>query len=104
MVYLGEEKFDDADAHLERAKLLANNAGDLARATMLQGLISRAKGRLEEAETEVLRAMEALEEIGANLDVEMCRDFLGIIHSDKLDLEGESSKILPFAASINPQI
>ena len=93
MVYLEEERFDDADAHFERAKLhVTQNVGNLARAMMLQGRIFRAKGRLEEAETEVLRAIEAFEKIGATADLEQCRELLEAIDSDKLGLDGEDSE------------
>ena len=86
LLYLVEKRFNDADAHLKRAKLhAANNAGDLARAMMLQGYIFHAKGRLEEAETEALRAIETLEEIGATVDETQCRALLEMIRSDKLD-------------------
>ena len=68
-------KLDDANAHLERAKLYtANNAHGLLRTITVQAHILYRQGRIDEGKSECLRAAECLEEIGATVDAERCRN------------------------------
>ena len=66
MLFAEVGRFDDANAHLERMRLhAANSTYDLAEAIALQAFIFHHQGKLAEAESEALRAVEALEKIGA---------------------------------------
>ena len=76
-------RFQDAQAHIERAKsYTVNSAYYLAHATLLQATIWYGERRLEEARSEALRAANAFEELGAVKDVESCRDLLQIIQKE----------------------
>ena len=73
-------EFDRASVHLERAK---SNATDdiylLGRATHLQARVWHRQGRLEDAKSEALRALEIYETSGAENDAKFCRDLLRIV-------------------------
>jgi tetratricopeptide (TPR) repeat protein len=95
-LFCDQGRFDDAHAHIERAKLHAvNDAYNLGRAMGLQARIWDKQGRLGEARSEALCAVGVFKELGATKELENCRKLLqGIqektktpIHSDKLDLE-----------------
>ena len=80
-----EGRFDDAHAHIERAKLHAINGNDtynLARAMRLQAWFWRRQHRFEEAISEALRAFDGFEKLGAVDDVESVRKFLWEIACD----------------------
>ena len=73
----GENRFDDAHAHVERARLHAiNDPYYLARAMKLQAQFWYEEGRFEEAKSEVLRAIDAFEKLGAAKDMDHCRTTL----------------------------
>ena len=81
-LFLRESRFDDAHAHVERAKSHAIDGQDqynLGRATELRARVWYKEGRLKEAESEILRALAALEGIGAMRDVEICKGGLRYI-------------------------
>ena len=83
MLLAEEERFDEANVHLEGAKLSAvNNANSLAHVIQLQAYISYRQHRFGEAESERLRAVEAFEKIGATGDAEMCRRLFGGVRTD----------------------
>ena len=69
-------RLEDAQTHLEHAKSHPNNAYHLARVTELQGAIFFRQGRLEEAKSELLRAIDAFEKLGATVAIERCRRML----------------------------
>ena len=72
-----ENRFDDADAHVERAKLhTIDNPYLLGRAMELQASFWYKEYRLEEAKGEVLSAVGVYEGIGATMDAERCRAIL----------------------------
>jgi len=88
LLFSGEGRFDDAHAHIERAKSHAvNNPYDLGRAMELQAKFWYNQLMLEKARFEALCAINAYEKIGAASDVEDCRRLLKWI--DELDLDGE---------------
>jgi tetratricopeptide (TPR) repeat protein len=65
-LFLDEGRFDDAHAHVERAKSHAvNNAYYLGRAMELQARVWYKQHRLEEARSEALRAADVYEKLGA---------------------------------------
>ena len=85
-----EGRLDDANAHLERAKFhAANNRRNLVHSMALQALILYHQHRLDEAESEILRAVEALEKIGATMDVEDYQWLIDQITSERLVSNGE---------------
>ena len=73
-----EGRFNGAHAHIESAKLHAiNDAYHLARASWLQAWVWSKRHRFEEAKSEALRALDALEKLGAASDAGQVRQFLG---------------------------
>ena len=75
-------RFEDAQTHLERAKLHAiDSAYELGMAMKLQARVWCEEGRLEEARTEALRAADIYGGLGAAKGVEDCRKLLQKIDS-----------------------
>jgi tetratricopeptide (TPR) repeat protein len=76
-LFRDQGRFGDAHAHIERAKSHAvNDAYNLGRAMELHAWIWYRQGRLEEAKSEALRAVDVYGRIGATKDVEDCRNLL----------------------------
>ena len=85
MLFANEGRFNDANAHLEQAKLYAvNNVTHLAQVMALQAHIFFRQRRFGEAKSEGLRAMEAFEKIGDALDAESCRKGFSGVTMDQL--------------------
>ena len=79
-LFLGENMFDDAQVHVERVKSHATNSPyNLGHAMYLQARIWFREGKLEEANSEVLRAADVFEKLGATEDLEYCRGALRMI-------------------------
>ena len=79
-LFRSEGRFDDAQTHLESAKLHAvNNPYYLGHVTGKQAVIWYKQSRLEEARSEALRAAEIFNKLGTVEDAECCRGFLGDI-------------------------
>ena len=75
-----ERMLDDAQAHNDRAKSYAGNVEyHLGAVMVVQALIWFSRDRLGEARTEVLRAVEILDRLGAASDAEICRELLQAI-------------------------
>ena len=76
-LFLRGGEFNEADAHIGQAKLHAvNDAYSLGRAMEVQASIWERQYRLEDAKSEILHALETLENLGAERDVGRCRNFL----------------------------
>jgi len=97
-LFLRQHRFDDAHAHIERAKShAANNTYHLSRTMHLQAIVWYLQERLEQAKSEGLRAADVFEKLGAARDLEACRVLLqwideemnGPVASDKPDCNGE---------------
>ena len=99
-LFLDRARFDDANTHVQRAKLHAVENHDsytLARATELQARVWYGQRRFEEAKPEALRAVHTFEKLGVVRDAGRVRDLLqqldGEIRaggtSDNLDDSGE---------------
>ena len=74
-----EGRFDDAQAHVEQAKLHAINANNTyvqARAVKLQAKVWYRQRRFEEAKSEALGAVDMLEKLGATYQVKLVRELL----------------------------
>jgi len=85
MLYSRQGKFDDANAHVERIKSYAvNSPFDLALSMRAQAIISCQQSRFEQARSEVSRAVEVFEKLGAAQELERCRKILGMINSAEL--------------------
>jgi tetratricopeptide (TPR) repeat protein len=84
-------RFDDAHAHIERAKSHAVNAYYLGRAMKLQADLWYNQHRLEEAKSEALRAVEVFEKLGAAKDVDDCREILRVGGVSIIDRVGETN-------------
>jgi len=79
-LFSNEGRFDDAHAHIERAKShAANNTYNLACAMELQANVWYQQDRPEQAKCEGLRAADVFEKLGAARDLEMCRGILRLI-------------------------
>ena len=76
-LFLDEGRFDDAQAHADRAKPHAvDDAHKLGWAMYLQAKVWYKQRRLEEARAEALRAADILERLGAAMALEECIKFL----------------------------
>ena len=76
-LFLAKWEFDGAHVHMEQAKSHAlDNPYFLGRAVLLQARILYPQGRLGEAMSEVLRALEIFQMFGASKDLENCRALL----------------------------
>jgi len=90
-MFRDQGRFDDAQAHLERAKLNAvDGPYSLGRAMQLQAEAWYEQGRLEEARTEALGAADIFEKLGAARYVERCRELLRNIEG-RLVASGQSA-------------
>jgi len=86
-IFLGENRFDDARAHVEQAKAhTINNARNLGHATRLQARIWLGECKFEEAKSEALRAIDIYGKVGNMRDVERCRKILEDIKKQKKKL------------------
>ena len=76
-LFRDEDKFDDANSHIQQAKsLVVHETYRLGRGMEMQALIWYRQRRLEEAKSEALQALQAYEKLGVAEDVEHCRDLL----------------------------
>jgi tetratricopeptide (TPR) repeat protein len=76
-MFRDEDKYDEAHAHIEQAKLYAiNELYKLGRAIGLQAWVRYDQRRFEEAKSGALDALENYERVGAARDAEFCRDLL----------------------------
>jgi tetratricopeptide (TPR) repeat protein len=72
-LFRDEGRFDDGHAYLGRAMLYtANNATYLGGAMLLRATLWQSQHRLEEARSEILRATEVYEKLGASESTEIC--------------------------------
>jgi len=82
-LYHDEGRFDDAQAHIECAKLhTANSAHNLGCVMEMQAKVWYMQHKLEEARSEVLHASDVYEKLGATKDVEACRTLLRDIQEE----------------------
>ena len=76
-LFLGENRFDEAQTHIDRAKPYAiDDPYGLGRVMELQAELRYEQGRLAEARSEYLGAVKVFEKIGAAKDVERCKTLL----------------------------
>ena len=82
-LFCDDGRFDDANAHIERAKSHTDSSAYyLGRAMEMQAEIWDEQCRLEEARLEVLRAADVFGRLEAAEDVERCRTFLQYIEEE----------------------
>ena len=75
--FCNENKFDNAQSHLERAKAHAiDDVCNLGRAMRWQAEIWYRQGRLEEGKAEILCALETFEKLGATAELPRSRSVL----------------------------
>ena len=83
VLFRDDGRLEDAQAHTEHAKpYMVNNPYYPARVTLLQARIWRDQHRLEDARSEVLRAADCFEKLGAASDLESCRELLRYIQME----------------------
>jgi tetratricopeptide (TPR) repeat protein len=76
-LFLNQNEFDNANAQIERAQSHAvSDLYGLGRAMDLQARVLYQQGRLEDAKSEALRALETFEKLGAAKVAGACRDLL----------------------------
>ena len=103
-LFFGENRSDDAHAHVERAKSHAvDDPYLLARAMNLQAGFWCRERRFEEAKSEALRALDMLEKLGATKDVEHCKTILQNIEdvSHGSDFNGEPPEMALLFTPVN---
>ena len=90
LLFRNNGRFEDAQAHIERTKPhTVISAYYLACVMHLQASIWYKQHRFEDARSEALRAFNALEQLGAAREVELCRELLR-------DIQGELAiSVLP---------
>jgi len=96
-LYLKEGRFDDAHAHIEHAKLHAVDSHDpflLAHTMWLRALCWYKQHKVEEAKSEVLRALDAFEKLGAATNVKRVRVLLQRIELDTHELDGDGELLI----------
>ena len=111
-LFSNEHQFDAAYAHVEHAKLHAtNDPYNLGRAMELRAEILYQECKFEEAKSEVLRAADAFERLGATKNLEDCRKILrdieaevgagGSAASSESAFNGEPLEAVPSPTSVN---
>ena len=78
-LFCGEDEFDDANNHIERAKSHAVGDYKSGRAIHIQASTWYRQRRFEEAKSEALHALEIYEELGAAKEAVACRDLLQMV-------------------------
>ena len=79
-LFFDEDRLNDAQTHVERAKIHAvDNTYWLAQTMWLQARIWYKQHRLGEAKAEALRAADAYEKLGAVQELETCKELLRTI-------------------------
>jgi tetratricopeptide (TPR) repeat protein len=104
-LFYDQGRFDDAHARTERAKShTVNDTYSLGCAMEMRAWIWYRQGRLEEAKSEALRAVDVYGKLGAVKDLENCRELLQEIEdpviSDESDFDGE----LPNTGLLPPSV
>ena len=83
LLFRGEDRLEDAQAHLDHAKLYTvNSPYYLAQTMVLQATIWFRQRRLEDARSEALRAADAHEKLGDAMGVEACGKLLRKIQAE----------------------
>ena len=98
-LFLDEGKFDEAQTHIERAKLRAvNHTYHLGHIVRYQAELWYKQGRLDEARTEALHAADVYEKLGAAKDLGKCSELLRQIEErmSKLAVSDESANVGEF--------
>jgi tetratricopeptide (TPR) repeat protein len=76
-LFLDECKYEDAHTQIERARShIVDNVYQLGRAMKLQAMVWYSQGRLEDAKSGALHALESYEKSGSAREAEICRTFL----------------------------
>jgi tetratricopeptide (TPR) repeat protein len=104
-LFYDQGRFDDTHARTERAKShTVNDTYSLGCAMEMRAWIWYRQGRLEEAKSEALRAVDVYGKLGAVKDLENCRELLQEIEdpviSDESDFDGE----LPNTGLLPPSV
>ena len=109
-LFRDEEEFDNANAHIEQAKLYVVDFTYLTgRAMEGQAKIWHRQGRFTEAKSEALRALEIYERLGAGRDLRDCRYLFeaieGAVESRSTNLDsdynGELLETIPCSTPID---
>lgn len=111
-LFIRGRRFDDAHPHVERAKShTAGSAYDLGVTVMMQAMVWYGQHKFEEARSEVLRATDIFERLGAVDSVESCRTVLldicirqilsGPVTSGQSGFNREFLQMVSFPARVN---
>ena len=81
-LFCDEGRFEDAQAHIEHAKLHTTNSPHyLAHTMRMQAIVWHKQRKLDEARSEAIRAADCFEKLGSR-DVELCRKLLHDIQKE----------------------
>ena len=95
-LFLDEGRFDDAHAHIEQAKShTANSAYNLGHTMVLQARFWYEQRRFDEERSEILRAVEVYEKLGATQDLERCKGRLREIDKEMNNSKPLETVLLP---------
>ena len=95
-LFLSEDEFYDAHAHIEQAKLqVVNDVYCQGRAVLLLARVFRRQCKFEDATFEALRALEIFEKIGALPNADNCRDLLRHIEQER---KGSDAPVVPVSS------
>jgi tetratricopeptide (TPR) repeat protein len=84
-LFLEQDRFDDGHAHIDRAMLYTvNSAFNLGGAMWLRAMVWLRQYKVEEARSEVLRAADVFEKLGASRGMESCGKLLGLIQKAEI--------------------
>jgi tetratricopeptide (TPR) repeat protein len=111
-LFLKEGRFNDAQAHIERAKShTANGTYLLGAVAHLQANIQYKQHRFEEARSEALHGVDIFEKLGAVREAELCKELLQWTEenlrkattSDGSNSNGELLRVVLFPTPVNFQ-
>ena len=99
-LHFHEDEFEDALAHIERAKShAANNAYHMGHGVEMQAWVYYRQHKLDDARLEALDAVEIFEKLGAQGAVERCRALLQLIEEAE---RGQDTVAVSFRNHITP--
>ena len=98
-LFLGAHEYDETHTHIEQSKSYASGDGyKLGRAMQLQAEVWYFQGRLEDAKTEALHALDNYEKVGTAFDTAICRKILQKIErameTRSPDFQGELLEVM----------
>ena len=102
-MFFHKQRFDDAQAHAERAKVYAvNDARLLGCAMNLRAIVLYSQRRYEEAKSEALRAADVHEKLGDTGGLDASEEYLDLIERATSNLAYINSELLEMVPLLTP--